>query len=299
LRGENIVVSRRNITGEVFISLVQPVSEVVDYDPFAELPLARKIIKLFTGMVGIQPNSKVLDVGAGTGESALEILEYLGSEEGCEGHITMLEPEANLLEVARTRLPERLVDCARGFAQDLEKMNFPAGAFDFSVWSNGIHYVTDPATLQEVLQSIRRATKTKFSAWSTFMSDAYVGKTARFAGLWVLTAYRNLGIDPKTQRAKSESLQTRGAAEYVEAFKEAGFSDSRTHLETFELGPEVYQAIARFGDYVNNALPPIPDRPDITLQMRSDALVEAAVQVYERLGVQTLPRNWLYVEATP
>ena len=279
--------------------MVQPVSEVVDYDPFAELPLSRRIIKLFTGMVGIQPNSKVLDVGAGTGESALEILEYIGSDEGCEGHITLLEPEENLLEVARTRLPERLVDCARGFAQDLEKMNFPVGAFDFSVWSNGIHYVTDPATLQEVLKSIRRATSTKFSAWSTFMSDAYVGKTARFAGLWVLTAYRNLGIDPKTQRAKSESLQTRGADDWRATFERAGFHNIQTHLETFELGFEAYQAIARFGDYVQNAMPPIPDRPDITVGIRSQALVDAAEQVYDRLGVKTLPRNWLYIEASP
>jgi hypothetical protein len=151
----------------------------------------------------------------------------------------------------------------------------------------------------QVLRSIRRATKTKFSAWSTFMSDAYVGKTARFSGLWVLTAYRNLGIDPKTQRAKSESLQTRGVAEYEAAFAEAGYRETRTHLETFDLGPEAYRAIARFGDYVNNALPPIPDRPDITLGKRSDALVQAVGQVYERLGVSTLPRNWLYVEALP
>lgn len=279
--------------------MAQTVTNVVDYDPFAELPLARHIIKLFTARVGIQSDSNVLDVGAGTGDSALEILSYLNTNEGCEGHITMLEPEAKLLDVARSRLPSDVVDCTQGFAQDLAKLNFAEDTFDFAVWSNGIHYVEDPDVLNGVLQSIRRATKTKFSAWSTFMSDAYVGKTARFAGLWVLTAYRNLGVDPKTQRAKSESLQTRGAAEYQAAFERAGFHDVVTHLETFDLGPEVYQAIARFGDYVDNAMPPIPDRPDITLAMRSQALVDAAEQVYERLGVETLPRNWLYIEAAP
>ena len=117
----------------------QAADHVVDYDPFAELPLAREIIKLFTGKIGIQRDSRVLDVGAGTGESALEILEYLGTEEGCEGHITLLEPEANLLEVARNRLPAKYVDCAQGFAQDLEAMNYPPQAFDYSVWSNGSH----------------------------------------------------------------------------------------------------------------------------------------------------------------
>jgi len=279
--------------------VAQTITTVVDYDPFAELPISRHIIKMFTARVGIQPDSKVLDVGAGTGASALEILEYLNTNEGCDGHITLLEPEAKLLDVARSRLPADVVDCTQGFAQDLAKMNFAEDSFDYAVWSNGIHYVEDADMVDQVLRSIRRATKTKFAAWSTFMSDAYVGRTARFAGLWVLTAYRNLGLDPKTQRVKSESLQTKSAADWRAAFERAGFHDIKTHLETFELGPEAYQAIARFGDYVENAMPPIPDRPDITLGIRSQALVDAAEQVYDRLGVKTLPRNWLYMEAAP
>lgn len=279
--------------------MAQTITTVVDYDPFAELPISRHIIKMFTARVGIQPDSKVLDVGAGTGASALEILEYLNTNEGCDGHITLLEPEAKLLDVARSRLPADVVDCTQGFAQDLAKMNFAEDSFDYAVWSNGIHYVEDADVVDQVLRSIRRATKTKFAAWSTFMSDAYVGRTARFAGLWVLTAYRNLGLDPKTQRVKSESLQTKSDADWRAAFERAGFHDIKTHLETFELGPEAYQAIARFGDYVENAMPPIPDRPDITLGIRSQALVDAAEQVYDRLGVKTLPRNWLYMEAAP
>ena len=131
------------------------------------------------------------------------------------------------------------------------------------------------------------------------MSEAYVGRTARFAGLWVLTAYRNLGLDPKTQRAKSESLQSRSSDDWRATFERAGFSNIKTHMETFEMRFEAYQAIARFGDYVENAMPPIPDRPDISLAIRSQALVDAAEQVYDRLGVKTLPRNWLYMEAAP
>jgi len=272
---------------------------LVDYDPFAVLPIARRLVTLFTSRVGIKPDSRVLDVGAGTGESALEILKYLDASGDCAGRITMLEPDPKLLEVARARLPEEVVDCTQGFAQDLEEMNFEEDTFDFCVWSNGIHYVADPEGLNDVLTSIRRATREKFSAWSTFMSDAYVGKTARFAGLWVLTAYRELGIDPKRQRAKSENLQSRGEAEYRQALDRAGFRDILSHLETVELGPEVYQSIAKFGDYVDNAMPPIPDRPDITMEMRSQALIDTAPKVYERLGLSTLPRNWLYIEGRP
>ena len=50
---------------------------LVDYDPFAELPLAQHIIKSFTEKLDIQPGSRILDVGGGTGESAIAILKCL------------------------------------------------------------------------------------------------------------------------------------------------------------------------------------------------------------------------------
>lgn len=273
--------------------------KLVDYDPFAELPLARDILKRFTKSVGILPGSHVLDVGAGTGESAEAILECLQSSNGCAGKITLLEPEERLLDKARERLPAGVAEYAHGYAQDLDEMDLEEGAFDFTVWSNGIHYLEDEDMLDRALRAIRKHTRVKFSAWTTFMSEAYLGRTARFAGLWVLRAYRKLGIDPKTERAKSSSLGFRGSAEYTAALKRAGFSVVKTKLVTFDLSPEVWESIARFRDYVGNALPEIPGHPEITLAMRSEALVESVKEVYERLKVDTLPRNWLYIEATP
>ena len=273
--------------------------ELVDYDPFAELPLARDILKLFTQTIGIPPGSRVLDVGAGTGESAEAILECLASPEGCCGKITLLEPEERLLEQARRRLPVDGVEYARGYAQDLDELDLQEDSYDYTVWSNGIHYLAEEELLDRALRAIRRRTRVKFTAWTTFMSEAYLGRTARFAGLWALRAYRRLGIDPKSERIKSQSLGIRGSAEYAAALKRAGFSKVKTNLVKFELSPEVWEAIARFRDYVGNALPDIPGRPEITLSMRSEALVETVREVYERLKVETLPRNWLYIEATP
>ena len=277
--------------------VAEPAPELVDYDPFAELPLAQHILRLFTDRVGIRPGSRVLDVGGGTGDSAAVILEHLRTPAGWDGSVTLLEPEARLLETARQRLGDVPVEYIEGYAQDLDELGFEEGAFDFTIWSNGIHYVQDPEVLDAILRSIRRCTREKFSAWTTFMAEAYVGRTARFAGLWVLAAYRRLGIDPKRDRAKSKSMGALGSAEYIHALQKAGFREPKAWLETFDLTPAVYQAIARFQDYVDNALPGIPDHPEITLAMRSQALIDSAEEVYERLKVETLPRNWLCVEA--
>lgn len=273
--------------------------KLVDYDPFADLPLAHDIIERFTRSIGIRPGSQVLDVGAGTGESASAILEILRSSDGCDGKITLLEPEERLLEKARERLGEGMVEYAQGYAQDLDDLRLEEESFDYTVWSNGIHYLEDEEILDRALRAIRRRTRVKFTAWTTFMSEAYLGRTARFAGLWVLRAYRKLGIDPKTERAKSSSLGFRGSAEYAAALKRAGFSVVKTKLVQFDLSPEVWESIARFRDYVGNALPEIPGHPEITLSMRSEALVDSVKEVYERLKVDTLPRNWLYIEASP
>lgn len=273
--------------------------KLVDYDPFAELPLAQDILKRFTQSIGIRPGSQVLDVGAGTGESASAILECLRSSNGCEGKITLLEPEGRLLDKARERLSEFVIEYAQGYAQDLDDLRLEEESFDYTVWSNGIHYLEDEELLDRALRAIRKRTRVKFTAWTTFMSEAYLGRTARFAGLWVLRAYRKLGIDPKLGRAKSHSLGIRGSAEYAAALHRAGFSKVKTQLVRFELSPEVWESIARFRDYVGNALPEIPGHPEITLSMRSEALVESVKEVYERLKVETLPRNWLYIEATP
>jgi len=273
--------------------------QMVDYDPFAELPLAQDILQRFTKSIGIRPGSRVLDIGAGTGESAAAILECLQSADGCAGKITLLEPEERLLRKARERLPEGVAEYAHGYAQDLDELGIEEGAFDFTVWSNGIHYLEDEDVLDRALCAIRKRTRVKFGAWTTFMSEAYLGRTARFAGLWVLRAYRKLGIDPKKERAKSSSLGIRGSAEYTAALKRAGFSVVKTKLVQFDLAPEVWESIARFRDYVANALPEIPGHPEITLSMRSEALVESVKEVYERLKVDTLPRNWLYIEASP
>ncbi len=273
--------------------------KLVDYDPFAELPLAQEILQRFTKKIGIQPGSRVLDVGAGTGESAAAILECLQSATGRDGKVTLLEPEERLLEKAKERLGEGVYEYAQGYAQDLDHLQLEEESFDFTVWSNGIHYLEDEEMLDRALRAIRKRTRVQFTAWTTFMSEAYLGRTARFAGLWVLRAYRKLGIDPKMERAKSSSLGLRGSAEYAAALKRAGFSKVKTRLVQFDLPPEVWESIARFRDYVGNALPEIPGHPEITLSMRSEALVDSVKEVYERLKVDTLPRNWLYIEASP
>ena len=106
---------------------------LVDYDPFAELPLAQQIIESFTEKLDIRPGNRILDVGGGTGESAIAILKCLKGPVGWNGSVTLLEPEARLIEVAQTRLRDAPVKYIHGYAEDLEHLNLDPRAFDFTI----------------------------------------------------------------------------------------------------------------------------------------------------------------------
>ena len=267
------------------------------YDAFSELAVAQEINRGFVKQVGIRPGDAVLDIGCGHGNSVEKILEALRTDRGWEGQIVAIDPDPVALSFARRRFgPEHPIEFAECSAQDLDRLGFPDGAFDVSVFANGIHYLRSQDDFMRALRAVRRITSRTFALWSAFVKEAYVGKTPRFAGLWVAKAYELLGVDSKA-RSRSENLQERDAGGYVAALRQAGFSHVEHMLATFDLPPEVYEAIARFRDYVRNALPDIPSRPDITIELRSEKLFAAVRLVYERLGVAALPRNWLYVRA--
>ena len=271
----------------------------LNYDHFSELPIAKEIVRHCIEKVGIRPGHIVLDIGTGTGDSVAAILEKLRTGSGWDGRVVSIEPDPYSLAIARERLKGCPVEFYQCTAQDLGGLPFATEkAFDITVWSNGIHYLTSAEDLERALAAIRRVTREKFAAWSTFVKEAYLGnKTARFSGLWVGEACRQLQVDAKTEREKSNNLQERGAGEYIAALLAAGFSKVESSLEAFALPPEVYGAIARFRDYVENALPHMPRRPEITLEMRSNALFDAVRKIYALLKVETLDQNWLYLAA--
>lgn len=263
------------------------------YEAYARLPFAKGVVRWGVGLAGIQPGDTVLDIGTGTGDSAAAILDVLSVEGQCQGRVVAIEPNERSLAVARERLAGRPVEFFEAAAQDLDRLGFRPGEFRAAVWSNGIHYLESEELLHRALVAIRGVTAERFSAWSTFVKGAYDGLTTRFAGLWVLKAYEILGVG-RERRERSQNLRERGREDYLQALLAAGFAAADGFLERFELGPEVWEAIAAFGDYAGRALP----SREIALGTRSEALVRAVRPIFDRLGVSAVPRNWLFLSAT-
>lgn len=266
------------------------------YDPFSDLDLARRINREHMRLVGIRPGGTVLDIGCGPGDSTAAILELLWDGRQYQGHVVAFDSDPKAVEMARERLAGKPVAVMQCAVEDLDQISFKDGEFDAAVFANGAHYLREAEQLQRALRAIRRVTGGVFALWSAFTKETYEGnRTGRFSGLWVAEAYRLLeerGWDLKRARAKSENLQDRGGEDYILALVEAGFRDIETWVTPYPFTPEVYQAIARFADYVANALP----SDDVPIEERSEALFAAVEPAFQRLKVASIERNYLFVK---
>lgn len=273
------------------------------YDPFSDLELAREINSRHMGFVGIQPGDTVLDIGCGPGDSAEWILEHLWDGSEYRGRVVGFDIDPIAIQMAKKRLAGKPVEILdRPIAvQDLGNLGFLEQEFRIAIFANGAHYLRTDEELQGALKAIWRVTGETFALWSAFAKEAYHGnKTGGFSGRWVLKAYQlleaRLGCNLLANRAKSENLQIRGAEEYKNALEAAGFQGVESKITSFPFGPEMYQAISLFPDYVENALP-LPAYPKITTEDKSSALFGAVRPVYKAMGVETIDRNYLFVKA--
>ncbi|MDP3727344.1 MAG: class I SAM-dependent methyltransferase [bacterium] len=265
------------------------------YDPFSDLSLARRINREYMQLVGIQPGDAVLDIGCGPGDSTEAILGLLWDGHQYQGHVVAFDRDPKAVEMARERFagkPVAVMECA---VENLDQIGFKDGEFDAAVFANGAHYLREAEQLMRALRAIRRVTGGVFALWSAFTRETNQGNsTGRFSGFWVLEAYRLLrkrGYDRPRERTKSENLQDRGREDYVLAFVEAGFRDIETRVTPYPFTPDVYQAIARFADYVANALP----SDDVPIKERSEALFAAVQLAFDRLHVPSIDRNYVFV----
>ena len=98
------------------------------------------------GVAGIAPSDRVLDVGCGTGQLALEVAAIVGGE-----NVAAIDPAADAVEVCRGRVPAG--DVRVGAA---EALPFADGTFDAVLAQLVVNLVDDPpAAVREMARVAR------------------------------------------------------------------------------------------------------------------------------------------------
>ena len=100
----------------------------------------------FADFAGIEPGQRVLDVGAGTGALAVELVHRIGPEA-----VALAEPSPRFVEALRRRLPD--LEVAEAPAEELP---WPDEAFDAALAQLVVTFMRDaPAGIAEMRRVVR------------------------------------------------------------------------------------------------------------------------------------------------
>lgn len=164
----------------------------------------------------LQPGSRVLELGAGTGQATERMLSAGAS-------VVAVEPGAALAERLRRRLPAAVVQVATA-----ESVALPTAAFDLAVVATAVHWFD----LEVVLPKVHRALMPAghFAVWRTAFGDPLMPLTPFRRRVGQITARR--GGSP---RPGPGELETQA---WVERLTSAGYFVA-THVEHFSWAIEL------------------------------------------------------------
>jgi len=89
---------------------------------------------------GIKPGMSILDVGCGSGDVSLLLVELVGNE----GHVTGIDVDGPSLEIARERVSKLHLQNITFIQQDVSSLSPGLGSFDAAVSRRVIMYLSDP-----------------------------------------------------------------------------------------------------------------------------------------------------------
>jgi ubiquinone/menaquinone biosynthesis C-methylase UbiE len=99
-------------------------------------------------MLALQPGSKVLDVGCGTGHAVLYLASMLSDGKACG-----IDISAGMIRAAQAKVPEALRGQVEFRQADAIAIPYPEGYFDHVICTNSFHHYADPL---QALKEMRR-----------------------------------------------------------------------------------------------------------------------------------------------
>jgi len=118
--------------------------------------------RLALDAAGLAPGERVLDVGCGGGQLALEAAERVGAD----GEVVGVDVSAPLLEVARERAAAAGLGHVSLLEADAQEHRFPLDGFDAVVSRFGVMFFADPvAAFANLLAATAPGGRLAFVAW--------------------------------------------------------------------------------------------------------------------------------------
>jgi SAM-dependent methyltransferase len=162
----------------------------------------------------IGPGDRVLAIGVGTGDEALEAAARVGPT----GEIVATDASAAMIAEARRVVAEARLANIRCLVMDAQRLEFAQDTFDVIIARNALMFIPDlPTALAEMKRVLRAAGRIGATVWSS------ARRNPRISG--PLEAVRALGVPPPPTAAFRIALHLGSPSRLAAALRKAGFSD--------------------------------------------------------------------------
>jgi len=163
-------------------------------------------------LAGLQPDSRVLVVGGGTGEDALAVAERSGPD----GQIVVTDVSVAMTAMAAKALAGARTACC--VAADAQALSFASQSFDAVVSRNALMFVPDLArALAEIRRVLRPGGRIAATVWSSSARNPRLADP--------LEAARRMGARPGPGAVYRVALRLGSAVRLRSALRAAKFSD--------------------------------------------------------------------------
>ena len=267
-------------------------SDEFGFKTFASNPFYNEQNARLVDMAEVGSGQRIVDLACGTGSVTRLIAERL--RDACDSVIIGIDHSAAALKQAMEDLKD-VRDAAVQFVNSRVELASEAikESVDTVILCNAIHYIPDKgALLTDISKTLKPGGKLAFN--TTFFEGAHLPETVLFYRKWMLKATRILlreyGLSP-VKSEKTEARKQLTPEQYQGLVEDHGFEVSRQEIDTVKFTLEGFLDICTFLDFIEGTMPGVP------VDKASASLRAGAMQAFEEMNVEYIPRNWLDVIA--
>ncbi|HTW51559.1 MAG TPA: methyltransferase domain-containing protein [Stellaceae bacterium] len=117
-----------------------------------------------------QPGERVLDIGCGTGATAIPFAQAVAPS----GHVTGIDISEPMLDQARENIAKAGVSNIALIRADAQAQRFPADSFDLLISRFGVMFFADPvAAFTNLFAGLRRGGRLCMAVWASMAENAH------------------------------------------------------------------------------------------------------------------------------
>ena len=269
-------------------------SEEYNFNKFSNLPFYTEINAKFLEFAKIDDQKTIVDLGCGTGGITKLLIDRLKNAK--ETVIYAIDHSKTALKTAANEIEETkniLVKFCHSEVQSLTDVI--KDKVDAIVYCNSIHYVPDKSDLLTKIKS-KLNNKGILAFNTSFFEGSHPEDSLEFFRKWMLRSLRKVKKEYGLSAKKSNKVESRvqlNQEEYKNLLLENGFEINSIKTNRIDVPIEGWHHISGFSDWIEGILPGIP------LDIGRDVLQKSLAEIWEELKLNSIPRIWLSVSASP